>query len=147
MRTCSVSPGRNDLPGVVCRSCLVLCMALAWARSGTAADANPVGVVSHVKVLSNHVEDVSSPAAWAASYIQTDMTDQDKVLAIWRTVVKYRHQTAPPNEWIRDNVSYVWEKGGQRRSDEHVAAAPQDRYTIRCGDDAVVKSLVVELAR
>lgn len=104
MRTCSASPGRNDRLDVVCRLFVLFCIALPWARPGTAADADPVGVVSHVKVLSNHVEDVSSPAAWAASCIRPDMSDQEKVLAIWRTVVKYRHQTSPPNEWIQDNV-------------------------------------------
>ena len=71
-------------------------------------DAGRVGVVSHVKVLSNHAEDVSSPEAWAAATIKPGMTDQEKVLAIWRTVVKYRHQTAPPNEWIQDNVHDVF---------------------------------------
>ena len=76
------------------------CAAIWFTAPASAADASRVGVVSHVKVLSNHVEDVSSPQAWAQSYIKPGMSDQEKVLAIWRTVVKYRHQTAPPNEWI-----------------------------------------------
>ena len=84
------------------------CAALWLAAPASAADAGPVGVVSHVKVLSNHVEDVSSPEAWAQSYIKPGMSDQEKLLAIWRTVVKYRHQTAPPNEWIQDNVHDVF---------------------------------------
>jgi hypothetical protein len=73
-----------------------------------AQDAARVGVVSHVKVLSDKVEDVSSPAAWKRSYIRDGMSDQEKTLAIWRTVVKYRHQTDPPNEWIQDNCHDVF---------------------------------------
>ena len=44
-----------------------LCPAIWFATPASAADAGRVGVVSHVKVLSNHVEDVSSPEAWAQS--------------------------------------------------------------------------------
>jgi len=73
-----------------------------------AAPAGRVGVVSHIKVLSDKVEDVSSPEAWKQTYIRPGMTDQEKALAIWRTVVKYRHQTAPPNEYLLDNVHDVF---------------------------------------
>ena len=80
-----------------------------WLSAPAVADdANRVGAMGHVKVLSNRVEDVSSPEAWAESNIKPGMTDQEKVLAIWHTVVKYRHQTAPPNEWIQDNVHDVF---------------------------------------
>jgi len=57
-----------------------------------------VAVVSHIKVLSDKVEDVSSPEAWKKAYILPGMSDQDKALAIWKTVVKYRHQASPPQE-------------------------------------------------
>jgi hypothetical protein len=67
-----------------------------------------VGVVSHVKVLSDKVEDVSSPEAWKKTYIREGMSAQEKALAIWRTVVKYRHQTSPPNEYLLDNVHDVF---------------------------------------
>jgi hypothetical protein len=60
-----------------------------------------VGVVSHIKVLSDKVEDVSSLEAWKKTFIKEGMTDQEKAVAIWKTVVKYRHQTAPPNEWLQ----------------------------------------------
>jgi hypothetical protein len=92
----------------------VLAIALAalgvldMPRSADARDASQVGIVSHVKVLSDKVEDVSSPEAWKKSYIIEGMSDQEKVLAIWRTVVKYRHQTDPPNEYIQDNVHDVF---------------------------------------
>ena len=68
---------------------------------GVADDARePVGIVSHIKVLSNHCEDVSSPEDWRRTYIKDGMTDHDKALAIWKTVVRYRHQTNPPNEYL-----------------------------------------------
>ena len=62
--------------------------------------AGEVGVVSHVKVLSDKVEDVSSLAAWRRSWIKPGMSDEQKAVAIWKTVVKYRHQTSPPNELV-----------------------------------------------
>ncbi len=54
--------------------------------------------VSHIKVLSNHVEDVTTLEDWKRTYIKAGMSDQEKALAVWKTVVKYRHQTAPPRE-------------------------------------------------
>ena len=65
-----------------------------------AAD-TPVGVVSHIKVISDKVEDVTTLADWKKTYITDGMSDQDKAIAIWKSVVKYRHQTAPPQENIQ----------------------------------------------
>ena len=62
----------------------------------------PVGVVSHVKVLSDKVPDVSSLEAWKKSFIKEGMSDQDKALAIWRTVFTFRHQDQPPNELLQN---------------------------------------------
>jgi hypothetical protein len=61
----------------------------------------PAGVVSHIKVVSDKVEDVTTLADWKKAYIKEGMSDQDKALAIWKTVVKYRHQTNPPQEGIQ----------------------------------------------
>ena len=58
------------------------------------------GVVSHVNVLSDKVPDMSSLEAWKQAFIKPDMTDQQKALAIWRTVVTFRHQDIPPNEYL-----------------------------------------------
>ncbi|MFI5377796.1 MAG: hypothetical protein ACHRHE_00700 [Tepidisphaerales bacterium] len=58
------------------------------------------GPVSHIKVLSDNVEDVSSLEAWKQSVIKDGMTDQQKALAVWETVVKFRHQDNPPNEFL-----------------------------------------------
>ena len=62
----------------------------------------PPGVVSHVKVLSDKVEDVSSLEAWKQSFIKPGMTDEQKAEAVWRTVVMFRHQEIPPNEFLDD---------------------------------------------
>jgi hypothetical protein len=84
-------------------------MILSQAAAARAADAAaapagkaPAGVVSNIKVLSDKVEDVSSLEAWAKSNIKPDMKDEDKALAIWRTMVKYRHQIAPPKEFLQN---------------------------------------------
>src|SRR3954462_10431463 len=58
------------------------------------------GVVSHVSVTSNHTDDVSSLEAWKKSFIKPGMTDQQKAIAIWESVVRYRHQEDPPNEFL-----------------------------------------------
>ena len=58
-----------------------------------------VGIVSNVKVLSDkNPDDMSSAETWKKAYIKEGMSDQEKALAIWRTVTKYRHQDNPPNE-------------------------------------------------
>src|SRR5579862_2553899 len=59
-----------------------------------------VGIVSHIKVLSDKVEDVSSMEAWKKSFIKDGMTDEQKALAVWTTVVKFRHQDIPPIEFL-----------------------------------------------
>ena len=82
---------------------LAAAVLLSAASPATAAD---VAVVSNVKVLSENpaahytCEDLSSPESWKASCIKNLTSDQDKAIAIWRTVTKYRHQDNPPNEGI-----------------------------------------------
>jgi hypothetical protein len=67
------------------------------ARRGAAS---PAGVVSHVKVLSDKVPDVSNLEAWRKSFLKDGMTDQEKALAVWRSTVMFQHQDAPPNEYL-----------------------------------------------
>jgi len=75
-------------------------MAVALAFHAPRQAAAEVAVVSHIKVLSDKVEDVSSPEAWKKAYILPGMSDQEKALAIWKTVVKYRHQASPPQDCL-----------------------------------------------
>jgi len=65
------------------------------------AGQKPVGVVSHIKVLSDKVEDVSSLESWKHSFIKDGMSDKHKGLAIWRTVVAFQHQDSPPAEFLQ----------------------------------------------
>ena len=82
-------------------SVLIACLVLpANAAPLAQPAAGTPGIVSHLLVLSDKSEDVSSPEAWAKTYIKPGMSDQEKALAIWKTVVRYRHQTNPPNEFL-----------------------------------------------
>jgi hypothetical protein len=81
--------------------------ALRLATTATVQAAEPVGVVANIKVLSDKVEDVSSVEAWKRSYIKDGMSDQDKALAIWKTVTKFRFQTYPPCEGIESDGGHV----------------------------------------
>ncbi len=56
-------------------------------------------IVSNVKVLSDKVEDVSSIEAWQKSEIKDGMTNEQKALAIFDTVVKFRHFEPEPIEF------------------------------------------------
>ena len=73
---------------------------LLTLAAGTALAAG-VGVVSHVKVLSDKVPDVSSLEAWKASFIKPGMTDREKALAVWASVVKFQYQDNPPSEFLQ----------------------------------------------
>ena len=76
----------------------------SWAneepRRPGAGQEKQVGVVSHVKVVSDKVHDVSSMEAWKRSFIRDGMTDREKALAIWKTVVMFQHQDEPPVEFL-----------------------------------------------
>jgi hypothetical protein len=75
----------------------VLAFAVAIPYLHGAEPASP-GVVSHIKVLSDKVPDVSNLDAWRKSFLRDGMTDQEKALAVWRTTVMFQHQDAPPRE-------------------------------------------------
>jgi len=59
-----------------------------------------VGIVSNVKVLSGNVPDVSSLEAWKRSYISPGMSDKEKAIAVWRSIVQHQHQNSPPKEFV-----------------------------------------------
>ncbi|KPJ55660.1 MAG: hypothetical protein AMS16_03885 [Planctomycetes bacterium DG_58] len=86
---------------ILARFAVIVVVVLFSGAFFAAGAAGPVGVVSNVKVLSDKVEDMSNLEAWKKTYIKEGMTNEEKALAIWKTVVKYRHQTSPPNEWLQ----------------------------------------------
>jgi hypothetical protein len=81
----------------------IAAISFAWV---TPSHAQWPGVVSHIKVLSDKVEDVSSLEAWKKSFIKDGMTDREKAMAVWTSVVKFQVQDDPPNEFLQagDNV-------------------------------------------
>src|SRR4051812_15601951 len=83
-------------PRRVCRLLLLLSLTSVPLA---AAGAEPV-VVSHVSLVSDKTEDVSSLEAWRRSFIKEGMTDQQKAMAVWQSVVKFRHQDNPPDEFL-----------------------------------------------
>ncbi len=86
-----------ETPAVVLVALLTVVMAGNTARSDAPEG---VGVVCQVKVLSEHVPDVSSLEAWRDSFIKPGMTEEEKALAIWRSVVAHQHQDSPPREYL-----------------------------------------------
>jgi hypothetical protein len=77
-------------------------LAVLPAMRAETASPGPVGVVSHVKVVSDKVRDVSSMEAWKRSFITDGMTDEQKAQAIWKSVVMFRYQDAPPIEFLHE---------------------------------------------
>ncbi len=80
--------------------CSILLLLIAASPLLAGEGSATAGVVSHIKVTSDKVEDVSSLQAWKQAFIKPGITDQQKALAIWLTVVKFRHQDIPPNEYL-----------------------------------------------
>lgn len=72
----------------------------AEGQNGSPAGPKP-GLVCHVKVLSDKIEDVSSLESWKKSFIKEGMTDEQKAKAVWETVVRYQHQDSPPAEYLQ----------------------------------------------
>jgi hypothetical protein len=60
-----------------------------------------VGVVCHVKVVSDKVPDMTNLETWKRTYIKEGMTDEQKAMAVWKTVRQFQHQEAPPNEFLQ----------------------------------------------
>jgi ferric-dicitrate binding protein FerR (iron transport regulator) len=71
----------------------------AMPAAPVAAASSP-GVVSFVKVLSDKVPDVSNVEVWKKAFIKDGMSDQEKALAIWKTVGTFQHQDVPPAEFL-----------------------------------------------
>lgn len=82
----------------ITRVWFVLLASLCANSSRLAAQEASVGVVSHIKVVSDKIEDVSSLSAWQKSFLKEGMSEEKKALAVWETVLKFRHQDGPPQE-------------------------------------------------
>ena len=84
--------------------CMILSLGLVGVAIGQ-QDQNPAptpAVVCNVKVLSDKVPDISSIEAWKKSFIKDSMSEKEKGLAVWKSVVTFQHQETPPNEYLQN---------------------------------------------
>ncbi len=58
------------------------------------------GRVNQLKVLSDKIDDVTTIENIVKSFVKPGLSDQERAKALWTAIVKYRHQTAPPNEYL-----------------------------------------------
>ena len=58
------------------------------------------GRINNLKVLSDKIDDVTTVENILRSFVRPGMSDEERSKAIWTAVVKYRHQTIPPNEFL-----------------------------------------------
>ncbi len=58
------------------------------------------GRINQLKVLSDKIDDVTTVENILKSFVKRGMSDQARAKALWTAVVKYRHQTTPPNEYL-----------------------------------------------
>ena len=84
---------------------LVTRFAPAQDPAGSAAP----GVVCNIKVLSDKVPDVSSLDAWNKTFINDKMTNQEKGIAIWRSMIMLQQQDAPPKEFSQHDEDLVYD--------------------------------------
>ena len=56
--------------------------------------------VNNLKVLSDQVDDVTTPEAILRSFVKPGMSDAQRSRALWTAAVKYRHQAPPPQEHL-----------------------------------------------
>src|SRR5688572_18266015 len=86
-------------------STLALCGVAGGGTGSGAGAAGDVGVVSHLNLVSDKSQDISTLQAWKKTYIKEGMSDQQKAIAIFDTVVRYRHQANPPREFLSSSES------------------------------------------
>ena len=56
------------------------------------------GRVNNLKVLSDKIDDVTTPENILKSFVKPGMSDAERAQVLWTAAIKYRHQTAPPTE-------------------------------------------------
>ena len=111
------------------------CLAAGVASFAYAQDSQKPGVVSNIKILSDKCEDITTMEDWKKTYIKDGMSDQDKAIAIWKTVTKYRHQDNPPGEGrIREGTATCMNRS-RRSTFTATACAAAPRPTSRALPD------------
>ncbi len=86
------------------RLAAVMLLGLIWfsapAEGEQGARPDEPAVVGNIRVVSDKTEDLSSFEAWKQAVIRDGMTDEQKVLAAWETVVQFRHHDSTPSEFL-----------------------------------------------
>ncbi|HEV3026986.1 MAG TPA: hypothetical protein VG457_05395, partial [Planctomycetota bacterium] len=83
------------MPSLLRCLAILACCAPGLRAQEAQTDPSKVGVVCHVKVVSDKVPDMTNLETWKKAFIQEGMTDEQKALAVWRTVRSFQHQEAP----------------------------------------------------
>jgi len=102
----NVSPARPastplaHLAAVFLGVCAVLGLPSDGLRAQLTQPSAGVGVVSHVNLVSDKSPDISTLEAWRRSFISDGMSEQEKAIAVFNTIVRYRHQASPPREYF-----------------------------------------------
>lgn len=79
----------------------MMAILLLLSTGGDGLRPEEVGVVGPIKLCSDKVPDISDLEAWAKSFLRPGMTDEEKALAVWKTVRTFQHQEIPPVEHLQ----------------------------------------------
>ncbi len=83
-------------PGPLC----VLTCSILMLGAAASAQSRTGGRINNLKGLSDKIDDVTTAENILKAFIKPGMTDEQRSIALWKAGVKYRHQTAPPNEYL-----------------------------------------------
>ena len=81
---------------------LLLVAPLLIAQESRPGQAVPAGVVCKIRVASDKVPDVSTMEAWKKAFIKDGMSDEEKAMAIWRTIAMFQHQDSGVMEYLHN---------------------------------------------
>jgi hypothetical protein len=87
---------------ILAASATLLALSFAAFAHG---DEGAIGVVSHLNLVSDKSQDLSTLDAWKKTYIREGMSDQEKAIAVFNTMVRYRQQASPPSEYLRSGMA------------------------------------------
>src|SRR5262245_35440810 len=90
--------------GVIMRRANVLIEAAigGFFPGSTQAQSRPIegGRVNQLKVLSDKIDDVTTVENIVKSFAKPGTSEQERAKGLWKAIIRYRHQTAPPNEHL-----------------------------------------------
>src|SRR6476660_4863797 len=67
-----------------------------WAQDQPARG----GRINQLKVLSDKIDDVTTVENIVKSFAKPGTSDQERAKGLWKAIIRYRHQTTPPNEHL-----------------------------------------------